>query len=364
MSNRHFRHGLNLIKKAMAITSRATKGITISIIIITIGGLASSFWFSWAGIVPLFASIGGMVVFLGLWIEQEADDQEKGEHLSNFVENVRDMKFMHRFGWWFLMLGIVVEIFSAAGLTIWDEYKEVKNNPLNQPISTFSASVEIVVKGRQNIELTSYTNGLPHAASLFLCSDVIRWKDVLFWTNSPPNSGFNLWLGPGDVTSVVSITRSNVIFKFVNASGIPRWEPKKIPGFPSLDADRYFVTKSWDKMTFGFNGLRSPNGENMQFRELPGAPGGYQDSHKYDLQFHPAVASDLDIPVGKKAKSINEIKAILIVLNFLPHDSEILGGVVRVDINNFKKIFVIPPQTNAPLEIFEIVTTNVLTTFN
>jgi hypothetical protein len=101
----------------------------------------------------------------------------------------------------------------------------------------------------------------------------------------------------------------------------------------------------------------------IKFRELPGFPGGQPGFHEYALQFHPATSSDLDIPVGKKAKSINEIKAIFISLNFLPHDSEILDGVVRVDVNNFKRVFRIPPQTNAPLEIFEIVTTNVLANF-
>ena len=48
-----------------------------------------------------------MIVFLGLWIEKEADDAEKKE------ENLSDpIKLKAKLGWRLLMIGIFVEILT------------------------------------------------------------------------------------------------------------------------------------------------------------------------------------------------------------------------------------------------------------
>jgi hypothetical protein len=302
----------------------------------------------------IFALIGGGIVVVGLVIELFAE--------KKWFKNLRSKRFWDSaktWGEWIVIIGIVFEMGDAG----WTAYEINENNPLNQPISTVSASVKIIVKGAKNVELDSYTNGMPYAASLDLCSDVIRFEKVLFLTNSPPNKSVQIFLPAGSASSVVSLTVSNIVIKFVNNSGSPVWEPNCVPGFPSLKSDRFFSSSAGDAIEFGFNGNRSPNGENLQFRELPEHIDGHSDSHEYNLAFR-SIAFATDIPVDKKAKDINNIKAILIHLNFLPHDAEIIGGIVRVDVNNFKKIFVIPPQTNAPLDHFEIVTTNVWTTFD
>jgi hypothetical protein len=122
-------------------TSKAIKGIIISIIIITIGGLVSSFWLSWAGIIPLVASVGGMIVFLGLWIEKEAEEEEIKPYLSNFVGDNRFAKLKSKVGWRILMAGIIIEVITAAGLAGIDQIKEVKNNPWNGTISDISADM-------------------------------------------------------------------------------------------------------------------------------------------------------------------------------------------------------------------------------
>jgi flagellar basal body-associated protein FliL len=165
----------------MPMTSRPTIGITIFIIIITIGGLASSFWFSWSALIPLMACFGGMVVFLGLWIEKEADESENGEHLSNFIGEKRENKIKSEIGWWILMVGIFLEIGTGAGLAAYDVWKSAQTanaiattDPLNQPIVSATAVVTLVFSGETNLEYCArMMTNLPFcnnmAVSLTLC---------------------------------------------------------------------------------------------------------------------------------------------------------------------------------------------------
>jgi hypothetical protein len=61
-----------------------------------------------------------MVVWLGLWVEKESDEEHKPEYLSNLVGKARDMKLKAETGWWILMAGIMVEIIAAFGIGAWD----------------------------------------------------------------------------------------------------------------------------------------------------------------------------------------------------------------------------------------------------
>jgi len=112
MSNRHFRHGRNLIKKAMAITTRATKAIAATIVVCVLLGSLSSTWS-----IALAASIGGMIVFLGLWMEKEGDKEEFID-----VDDFRVSKLRKKIGWWILMFGILIEI-GVAGLTAKNDWE-------------------------------------------------------------------------------------------------------------------------------------------------------------------------------------------------------------------------------------------------
>lgn len=65
----------------------------------------------------MLAGVGGMVVFLGLWIEKEADEKnEKADSSSR-----KPYKTLNEYGWWILMFGIVAEALIAYGVAFWDE---------------------------------------------------------------------------------------------------------------------------------------------------------------------------------------------------------------------------------------------------
>ena len=136
--------------KATPTISKKTVGIIV-IMIFTTGSLLSlSYWYSWAGIIPAAASIGGMVVWMGLWIEKEADDDaKKEEHLSEFI------RIKAKLGWRTLMIGITIEIVTGSGLATFDIVNGAQNDPLNQPVSTISAFAQINVAGTNLFDTTT-----------------------------------------------------------------------------------------------------------------------------------------------------------------------------------------------------------------
>jgi hypothetical protein len=195
----YFRHGLNRIKNAMPIVSKTTKLIAALILIATISLLAFSVLYSWSGLIPLLASLGGEIVFLGLWIENEADDEaKKEEHLP------AGLRLKAKWGWWILMVGILLEIVTGAGLAAFDVYENAQMDPLNHPIATGSATVSLVLSGETNLEtvgrssiagqsstnrilaisfcrLDQVTTGLNLNSHVLLCS---RWEhpQLNFWS--------------------------------------------------------------------------------------------------------------------------------------------------------------------------------------
>ncbi len=95
-----------------------------------------------------------MVVWLGLWIEKEADEEEKKEHFSNLIGDAKIIKLKANFGWWILMAGILIEILTGAGLAVYDVRENIKtkaeiatNSPLNQQVSDVSVNAILNVKG-------------------------------------------------------------------------------------------------------------------------------------------------------------------------------------------------------------------------
>jgi hypothetical protein len=137
-----FRKFQNRIMKAIPKISKKAVGIIITMICATVGLLSFSVWYAWSGIIPAVAGIGGMIVFWGLWIEKEADEEaKKEEHLSESV------KLKAKWGWRILMFGIVVEIVSGSGLSVFDIVESARHDPANEPISTIRANVELFGNG-------------------------------------------------------------------------------------------------------------------------------------------------------------------------------------------------------------------------
>ena len=74
--------------------------------------LISSPWF-WADV--LLSVSGGVLVYLGLRLEKAA---EKKEYPGAFVDEVKSRKLKAERGWRILMVGIVVEVVAAFGISV------------------------------------------------------------------------------------------------------------------------------------------------------------------------------------------------------------------------------------------------------
>ena len=140
------RHRLARIAKVINAISNVVKLIAMLILAILLS--LALFWSS-SAIIPIVASIGGVFVFFGLLIEDEAAKDEKKQTPEIFVADVSISKAKGRFGWWVLMFGIAIEIVIAA----WTAYDDretrqmaAKNNPLLQPVSQVSARLLLVVE--------------------------------------------------------------------------------------------------------------------------------------------------------------------------------------------------------------------------
>jgi hypothetical protein len=226
---------------------------------------------------------------------------------DRFLGGYEPHKALELSGWCILMLGIFIEI-AVGG---WSSHRAWENDPLNQPISEVSAVINIRVRGRDNVELAMETNS-PTVAYMELCSGFIGIPSVI--------------------------------------TGLPYPYPVPVPGHSLLESDRFEVWQS------------------SQFLLPASQP---HDFHEYELKFHSSLAVELLVAKDEhKVKEIDNIKALAITLKFLPHDSEILKGTAVITINDTRKIFNIPHQTNSCpypdspgiARYFELVATNVVQT--
>jgi hypothetical protein len=131
--------------------STGVKAIVALTMVLLVAAFVSS-----AGRVLFIAAIGGLVVFLGLWIEHDANKEEKGEYLSNFTEDARRPRLKAKWGFWILMVGIGIEIGVAGWEAIRTEIEMrhikaeiAKNDPMKQPIRTASAIVSLQIGATQ-----------------------------------------------------------------------------------------------------------------------------------------------------------------------------------------------------------------------
>lgn len=158
MSSR--RPGLNLIAKAIRKMNKSTKliaAITLAALVGSASFIRSASFFS----AVLIATIGGLLVFLGLWIEKESEVEEK--NLSAFACAVRMSKLKSGIGWWVLMAGIMIEIADAAWTTneLWETRKiAIRSDPLDAPINSVSAMVKLKVKGVRQVPFNTDGQGV------------------------------------------------------------------------------------------------------------------------------------------------------------------------------------------------------------
>jgi hypothetical protein len=171
------------------VMSKTAKAIIIAIISEILYGLYASLEVRWSVVFFILAALGGEIVFLGLWIEKEANECEKKEHISNFLDEERSIKLRSKIGWGILMVGIGFEVLTATGLAIRDDVEirvananAIKNNPLNKPISEILATISFSVKESEPHEVPKW--GRPTVAIMFLCESNMSLLTNIFYSGT------------------------------------------------------------------------------------------------------------------------------------------------------------------------------------
>jgi hypothetical protein len=90
------------------------------------------------------ASIGGVFVFYGLWLEKQAEEEVFPDV---WVDKAKSRKLKVIRGWRILMTGIGVEILAAIILNVVSVLELTQVIPINRPVSTISATVLLRIKG-------------------------------------------------------------------------------------------------------------------------------------------------------------------------------------------------------------------------
>jgi hypothetical protein len=88
-----------------------------------------------------------MVVFVGLWIEWEADEEEKMALRTPQQADLKDIEHKSITGWTVLMAGIVIEIACGCILAARGEWETWKSDPWTGNIADISADVYFEAAG-------------------------------------------------------------------------------------------------------------------------------------------------------------------------------------------------------------------------
>jgi hypothetical protein len=240
-------------------------------------------WLATTASLMFIASIGGVLVFWGLWVEGPPDDAGPGDS-----EAVTRNKRKARRGWKILVAGILVEIVVAAVFAAREAWQarqtsiEIsKNDPLNQPVSDVSASVVFHVRQPDVAEVRQVSvNNLQAGFMTFLVSDRTN-------SNSHVLANFNEF-------EQLECDREDMRFS---------------QGFSSADARRFLMFE-------------------MKFRLRP----IFGES---DAQPDPPVrVSDI----------VKYVDGLEIAATGVKNSVEVTGGHVELRINEVRKKFIILPQ--------------------
>jgi hypothetical protein len=189
-------------------------------------------------------SIGGMVVFLGLWIEKEAEEEEKKERFSDFIGPVKRVKSKSDIGWLILMAGIILEVFLGAWISAWDiksAADEARNSHLKLPIKSIQAQVDFLTEAT-NFQLVLGMENLNNGAKFLLMGKdeygpvtLVGLKCVSIETNLMPKiiSG-----NPGEPQTRPDVIKCSLHFDWFD-------EPEFIDEGTSHGVGVYTVLDNW-----------------------------------------------------------------------------------------------------------------------
>jgi len=122
---------------------------------------------------PIAASIGGIIVFIGLLLEKIADWMNE-----RFIpQGYKPHKMLENFGWTILMFGISAEIVVGFALAAKDErdINNAKNAERNAPISVMTATAFLIIAPTNIAELTNLVSGRE--------ARLTTWKDERWGTS-------------------------------------------------------------------------------------------------------------------------------------------------------------------------------------
>jgi hypothetical protein len=298
----------------MATLSKPTKGIIVAIIsFVTLGCLVSFWWSTYSALIPLAASVGGMIVFLGLWIEKEADDETKKEQPASLAGDARYSR-KSEIGWWILMAGIFMEIITGCGLAAYDVWKAektaiqiAKNDPLKQPVTSLSAIVKVRLKNAQ-IERHD-----PETLGMFVFLELGRREQTnlnVFSAVGPGwrfNANSNFWIANLACKSVTHNNSTNDAILIMEFGPDP-WEPN----WNLQQSDTVESVAKWNICVLSLGNLFStskPVGTNMEL--LEGSVRLLVNSTKVELPIpaHPqTVGTMFGFPIAIKLPAANDRK--------------------------------------------------------
>jgi hypothetical protein len=289
--------------------SKTLMVIAAFILITSIAEFVFSALYSWSGLVPLVAGIGGEIAFFGLWMEKESDEDEIKVHLSNFLGDNRLAKLKSKWGWAILMAGIAIEVFTSVGLAAYDICESKITNDKIAAADTRNVPI-VSILGRVRVEVRPpFTN---FAANLHL-------RSLYSNPNMPLSDEEELRKG------------RTALFQFGE--------------HPSDDFGSEIPVVGWIGSIRCFEGISKTNDGNIRF----------------DIFFDSAKSG---APVwNPKDITYNKLKSVTFwVSNEWPPPAGIVGGQIDLLVNGFwPKTFLIQPQTNLPFP-YRVTTTNVLQT--
>ena len=109
----------------------------------------------------MVAAIGGIFVFVGLWMEYVSGDEKRYENID--IAGFRKLKSKERRGEVWVMVGIIIEVAVAIGFAGKDDWhaRQMEKaialaDPLKQPVTDLSASVVVALEGTNLIHLNPF----------------------------------------------------------------------------------------------------------------------------------------------------------------------------------------------------------------
>lgn len=260
-----------------------------------------------------WATIGGVFVFFGLMLEKFSEWMND-RFLAGLYKPHRTLELI---GWCILMFGIFVEI-GVAGWSANDAWQTrqmaIKSDPFNQPVSDISAYLEFEVNRTYSSDLQGkdirkvFGRGI---AGMFLCG-----------TNKPTASF---------AVTLADTNRPNSVFNVNIADS----------AFSPLIAESYErLADTWGKgkgqapfveFTYLLN-FALPNRQKV-------------------------MANHLEVPIYNALETYNNVRYLLIIVDFLPYAAEVREGTVDLVINGeIHKRFYILSSKRAPLTSPNLVT--------